>query len=109
MRCRTAAWWERVPTLAKGHHPQQREASAFDAVGGGLTIPESQLDAVTAVFRSKGPAYFFLRSRALVDAGVGVGLSRQVATDLARAEQWLAQRRCCWSGWARPRVAPMAS
>lgn len=54
----------------------------FDAVGGVLTVPESQLDAVTAVSGS-GPAYFFLLVEALVDAGVGVGLSRQVATDLA--------------------------
>jgi pyrroline-5-carboxylate reductase len=54
----------------------------FDAVGGVLTVPESQLDAVTAVSGS-GPAYFFLMVEALVDAGVAAGLSRSVATDLA--------------------------
>lgn len=46
-----------------------------------LTVPESQLDAVTAVSGS-GPAYFFLMVEALVDAGVAAGLSRSVATDL---------------------------
>jgi pyrroline-5-carboxylate reductase len=54
----------------------------FDAVGGVLEVPESQLDAVTAVSGS-GPAYFFLMVEALVDAGVDAGLSRTVATDLA--------------------------
>jgi pyrroline-5-carboxylate reductase len=59
-----------------------KEVSAiFDAVGGVLTVPESQLDAVTAVSGS-GPAYFFLMVEALVDAGVAAGLSRPVATDL---------------------------
>ncbi|BCI51458.1 pyrroline-5-carboxylate reductase [Mycolicibacterium litorale] len=59
-----------------------REVSAiFDSVGGVLTVPESQLDAVTAVSGS-GPAYFFLMVEALVDAAVANGLSRPVATDL---------------------------
>ena len=50
-----------------------KEVSAiFDAVGGVLTVPESQLDAVTAVSGS-GPAYFFLMVEALVDAGVAAG------------------------------------
>jgi pyrroline-5-carboxylate reductase len=56
-------------------------SSIFDAVGGVLTVPESQLDAVTAVSGS-GPAYFFLMVEALVDAGVAAGLTRSVATDL---------------------------
>ena len=56
-------------------------SAIFDAVGGVLTVPESQLDAVTAVSGS-GPAYFFLMVEALVDAGVAAGLPRSVATDL---------------------------
>jgi pyrroline-5-carboxylate reductase len=55
--------------------------SIFDAVGGVLTVPESQLDAVTAVSGS-GPAYFFLMVEALVDAAVAEGLPRPVATEL---------------------------
>ena len=75
-----------VSAVAAGRFatPEQlRDVSAiFDAVGGVLTVPESQLDAVTAVSGS-GPAYFFLMVEALVDAGVAVGLPRPVATDLA--------------------------
>lgn len=74
-----------VSALAKGRFvtPEQlKEVGAlFDSVGGVLTVPEAQLDAVTAVSGS-GPAYFFLMVEALVDAAVGAGLSRPVATDL---------------------------
>ena len=56
-------------------------AALFESVGGSLTVPESQLDAVTAVSGS-GPAYFFLFVEAFVDAAVATGLSRPVATDL---------------------------
>lgn len=57
-------------------------AELFESVGAVLTVPESQIDAVTAVSGS-GPAYFFLFVEALVDAGVASGLSRSVATELA--------------------------
>jgi pyrroline-5-carboxylate reductase len=74
-----------VSALAKGRFAtaeQLKEVAAlFGSVGGVLTVPESQLDAVTAVSGS-GPAYFFLMVEALVDAGVAMGLSRGVATDL---------------------------
>lgn len=74
-----------VSALAPGRFatPEHLKAvsAIFDAVGGVLTVPESQLDAVTAVSGS-GPAYFFLMVEALVDAGVAVGLTRSVATDL---------------------------
>jgi pyrroline-5-carboxylate reductase len=74
-----------VTALARGRfvtEPQLEEVSAlFDSVGGVLTVPESQMDAVTALSGS-GPAYFFLMVEALVDAGVAAGLSRQVATEL---------------------------
>jgi pyrroline-5-carboxylate reductase len=74
-----------VTALAKGRFvtPEQLEevSALFDAVGGVLTVPESQMDAVTALSGS-GPAYFFLLVEALVDAGVAAGLSRAVAADL---------------------------
>jgi pyrroline-5-carboxylate reductase len=74
-----------VTALATGRFvtaPQLEEVSAlFDAVGGVLTVPESQMDAVTALSGS-GPAYFLLMVEALVDAGVAAGLGREVATDL---------------------------
>jgi pyrroline-5-carboxylate reductase len=75
-----------VSALAKGRFatPEQLKevAALFDCVGSVITVPESQLDAVTAVSGS-GPAYFFLLVEALVDAAVAVGLPRPVATDLA--------------------------
>lgn len=74
-----------VSALAKGRFatPEQLKevAALFDSVGGVLTVPEAQMDAVTAVSGS-GPAYFFLMVEALVEAAVGVGLSRPVASDL---------------------------
>jgi pyrroline-5-carboxylate reductase len=74
-----------VSALAAGRFvtPEQvKEVSAlFDSVGGVLTVPEAQLDAVTAVSGS-GPAYFLLVVEALVDAAVAAGLSRPVATEL---------------------------
>ncbi|ORB73982.1 pyrroline-5-carboxylate reductase [Mycobacterium scrofulaceum] len=74
-----------VTALAKGRFvsPAQLEgvSALFDSVGGVLTVPEAQMDAVTALSGS-GPAYFFLMVEALVDAGVAAGLSREVATDL---------------------------
>lgn len=42
---------------------------------------ESQLDAVTAVSGS-GPAYFFYLMEAMIDAGVALGLDREVAVTL---------------------------
>jgi pyrroline-5-carboxylate reductase len=62
----------------------QRQAALqlFSAVGKVQVLPENLLNAVTALSGS-GPAYVFLLLEALSDAGVRVGLPRQVATDLA--------------------------
>jgi pyrroline-5-carboxylate reductase len=74
-----------VSALAPGRFatPEQlaEVSELFECVGAVLTVPESQLDAVTAVSGS-GPAYFFLFVEALVDAAVANGLNRAVATDL---------------------------
>jgi pyrroline-5-carboxylate reductase len=52
------------------------------SVGKVVTVPESYQDAVTAVSGS-GPAYVFYVVEAMVDAGVLLGLPRDVATTLA--------------------------
>lgn len=54
----------------------------FAPLGIVRTLPESSLDAVTAVSGS-GPAYVFLLAEALAEAGVLAGLSREDAVALA--------------------------
>lgn len=56
----------------------------FDSVGTSLWISEDKFDAVTAVSGS-GPAYFFLIVEAMVDAGVELGLTAEVAMQLVSA------------------------
>ncbi|MEE2854320.1 MAG: pyrroline-5-carboxylate reductase [Actinomycetota bacterium] len=74
-----------VTALAKGRYVTAAQlegvSALFDSVGGVLSVPEGQMDAVTALSGS-GPAYFFLLVEALIDAGVAAGLSREVAADL---------------------------
>ncbi|MCP9622586.1 pyrroline-5-carboxylate reductase [Nocardia otitidiscaviarum] len=53
----------------------------LESVGKVVTVAEAQMDAVTAVSGS-GPAYFFLIVEAMIDAGVGLGLTRDVASQL---------------------------
>lgn len=63
----------------------QREQAQYilGAVGTALWVPQEQdLDAVTALSGS-GPAYFFLLSEAMINAGCELGLSRETATALA--------------------------
>jgi pyrroline-5-carboxylate reductase len=53
----------------------------FTPLGRTIRVPESQQDAVTALSGS-GPAYFFYLVEAMTDAGILLGLPRQVAHDL---------------------------
>ncbi|WP_231503074.1 pyrroline-5-carboxylate reductase [Blastococcus sp. URHD0036] len=69
---------------AGAHAGEEHLAEAEEllaAVGAVRRVPEAQQDAVTALSGS-GPAYFFYVVEALVDAGVLLGLSRALATDL---------------------------
>jgi pyrroline-5-carboxylate reductase len=53
----------------------------FTPLGRTVRVPESQQDAVTALSGS-GPAYFYYLVEAMTDAGILLGLPRQVAHDL---------------------------
>lgn len=55
----------------------------FRTLGDILILPESNMDAVTALSGS-GPAYVFLMIEAMAEAGVKVGLSSELAKELAR-------------------------
>lgn len=72
--------------IAAGKHATEEHlltaSAVFSAVGTVLTVPESMMDAVTALSGS-GPAYVYLMIEALVDGGVKVGLPRDVAHRLA--------------------------
>ncbi len=59
-----------------------RTTELLGAVGRVVTVPEKHLDAVTAVSGS-GPAYVMYVAEAMIDAGVLLGLPRDVATALA--------------------------
>ena len=62
---------------------QESEARrVFESVGRAISVPESQMDAITALSGS-GPGYMAVIVEALSDAGVKVGLPRAIATKLA--------------------------
>jgi pyrroline-5-carboxylate reductase len=75
-----------MAVVAAGPYATEREEQLvlriFNAVGRALSQPESRLDAVTALSGS-GPAFFSVILEAFIDAGVRVGLPRDVATELA--------------------------
>lgn len=76
---------EGMAGLAAGRHAGDEHVSlACDVlghVGRVVVVPESYLDAVTAISGS-GPAYFALLAEAMIEAGILLGLAREVSTDL---------------------------
>jgi pyrroline-5-carboxylate reductase len=77
---------EGAAALAYGEHvsaeQQEIAKSIFEAVGDAVVVSEDQLDAVTGLSGS-GPAYIYMVIEALIDGGVKMGLSRDIATKLA--------------------------
>jgi pyrroline-5-carboxylate reductase len=71
-----------APGSAAGDADLAWAEEVLGAVGTVVRLPEHLLDAVTGLSGS-GPAYVFLVAEALIDAGVLVGLPRDVSVGLA--------------------------
>jgi len=73
--------------IAAGQHATEQHLDVAErilgAVGLVVRVKESQLDAVTGLSGS-GPAYLFLVAEAMIEAGVLVGLTRDVSAALVR-------------------------
>jgi pyrroline-5-carboxylate reductase len=54
----------------------------FDAVGRTVVVDEKHMDAITGLSAS-GPAFIYIIIESLAEAGVKVGLPRDIATELA--------------------------
>jgi pyrroline-5-carboxylate reductase len=74
-----------ITAISPGQHADDEHLAVADrllsAVGRVVRVPESQLDAVTALSGS-GPAYFFFLVEAMIDAGILLGLPRTLAAEL---------------------------
>jgi pyrroline-5-carboxylate reductase len=75
-----------MTAIAPGKHASRDQVayarSIFDAIGRTLILDEKHMDAVTALSAS-GPAFVYIIIESFVEAGVKVGLPRDVATELA--------------------------
>jgi pyrroline-5-carboxylate reductase len=76
---------EGVAGLAAGAHASEENMSLAEEallhLGAVVRVPESAMDAVTALSGS-GPAYFALLAEAMIEAGILLSLSREVSTQL---------------------------
>jgi pyrroline-5-carboxylate reductase len=76
---------EGMAGIAAGAHAGEAQLAlaeeALAHLGRVVRVPEAALDAVTAVSGS-GPAYFALLAEAMIEAGILLGLSREVSTTL---------------------------
>lgn len=74
--------------VAGGRYAEQTHVESvkelMSATGTVVVVKEKDIDAVTAVSGS-GPAYFFMVTEAMIDAGVNLGLPRPLAQELAIA------------------------
>jgi pyrroline-5-carboxylate reductase len=67
--------------VAKSQHVETAK-HLFESVGRALIVDEKHMDAITALSAS-GPAFVFVILESLAEAGVKVGLPREMATTLA--------------------------
>ncbi len=92
---------EGATALASGEKATAQDLDAagqiFDAVGITVVLNEELMDAVTGLSGS-GPAYGFLIIEALADAGVRMGLGREIALKLSAQTMLGAAKLCLESG-----------
>ncbi|MBA3365963.1 MAG: pyrroline-5-carboxylate reductase [Actinobacteria bacterium] len=76
---------EGVAGVCAGAHADDEDLALAEEVlshvGSVVRVPERYMDAVTAVSGS-GPAYFALLAEAMIEAGILLGLSREISTQL---------------------------
>jgi len=76
---------EGMAGIAAGAHAGEPQLALAEEVlthlGRVVRVPESAMDAITAVSGS-GPAYFALLAEAMIEAGILLGLSREISTTL---------------------------
>jgi len=76
---------EGIAGLCAGAHAGDEQLDlaedALSHLGAVVRVPEAALDAITAVSGS-GPAYFALLAEAMIEAGILLGLSREISTQL---------------------------
>lgn len=76
---------EGMAGISRGRYADEEHLSlareVLEHVGRVVTVPENYLDAVTAISGS-GPAYFALLAEAMIEAGILLGLAREVSTEL---------------------------
>jgi len=95
---------EGVTAIAAGENVSKVDVQIahrlFEAVGKTVDVDEAHLDAVTGLSGS-GPAYIFMIIEALSDAGVKMGLSRDVANTLT-IQTVLGSARLAWASQKHP-------
>lgn len=98
--------------ITPGRHATEEDLKStqevFEAVGRVVQVEEKLMDAVTGLSGS-GPAYIFVLIEALADAGVQMGLTREVATLLAAQTAFGAARMVLESGEHPAKLKDMVS
>lgn len=76
---------EGMAGICAGAHASEEHLAAAEAllrsVGSVVRVPEKHMDAVTALSGS-GPAYFALLAESMIEAGILLGISREISTEL---------------------------
>ena len=76
---------EGIAGICAGRHAGEESLALAEEclshLGRVVRVPERYMDAVTAVSGS-GPAYFALLAESMIEAGILLGLSREISTDL---------------------------